>query len=370
MVVRVALLCGLLLGLGAVAARDRADVSSWDVSSLDALVDTSEDLGETEEQDPPTTAEAAGPVAAINQPVATAAAAAGSGNSSGVPTEPIVLPPPIFGGTEGDFLFKVTAHLGPTGVAGGSGQRELGETATAKAVATVEQSPVDKAYRSLFDLKPLFMGIQADIHRRRALVGGVCVMSLRDIVHEGICKEGHTSTSGACSMYSVPPMTVAMQALFKNAKTNFCKFNATDCDATLCYTYGGPVAADTGLQQSSYHTMQNIPIWVRVHKSVTNGTAVPTDTVITQSISFKITLEKAVFCEKMDPQQTPDGHVKVMNCHTSRRCQMLSLEHGECQLASSDTEPAPSVPCPTDLEFVKAVQAKEGELTSTMCSTL
>jgi len=358
------LLCSALLCAAAVAY-DHGDVSMLGESALkdlDRMVVSSQDLlGEM--QDPPTTAEAAGPVAAINEPVAEAASSSGNATADAADAKRVVLPPPIFGGTEGDFLFKVQANLPAAAVT------ELGESASVG--ATTDQTSVDKSYRSLFDLKPLFMGIQADIHRRRALLGGVCIMSLRDMVYDGICKKGHATANGGCSLYSVPPMTVAMQTLFKNAQTNFCKFNATGCDATMCYTYGGPVAPETGLPQASHHVMKDTPIWVHVHNKEGNGTAVPTDTVVTQLITIKMSLEKAVFCEKMEPpQQTPEGHVKVMNCHTSRRCQMLSLERGKCQLASSDTEPAPQTACPTDVEFVKAVEAKEGDLTTTLCSTL
>jgi len=374
---RSALCLALVVGLATCAQmqRDRHDVSlfSLDVGEIAGDESQEEEAAKQPADDAPPTAvdEQAGPVAALNQPIAAAAAAAGEASNETTPSTPVVLPPPIFGGTEGEMMFKVTAHL--------PAAQELGEDSTAfehsEAEAEEEESAAqsvgDKAYESLFDLKPLFMGIQADVHRRRALLGGVCLMSLNDVVNEGVCKKGHQSEDGSCSMYSIPPMSVAMQALFKNAKTNFCKFNASDCDATLCYTYGGPVATTTGLQESTSHVMKNYPIWVHQTALSGNGTASKTDQVITQMISFKISLEKVVFCEKIEPsQQTTDANVRVMNCYASRRCQMRSLVHNGCEEASSDTEPAPQITCPTDVSFVQAVQTKEKDIVATLCSTL
>lgn len=321
-------------------------------------------VGESAGEDPPTTTAASGAVAAANQAIADAAAQSGN-SSNGTQTESFTLPPAIMGGTNGEFVFEVQAV--PTS---SSESDIIGESADAQQPTFTEFS-IDKAYTSLFDLKPLFMGIQADIHRRRALLGGTCIMSLKDIVQSGICKEGHLQADGKCTFYLVPPMTIAMQTLFNNARTNFCKFNANDCDATMCYTYGGPVAPQTGLQESSYHVMNDVPIWVHMGSTSTNGTSIAVDQVYTQMISFKISLEKVVFCEKIDPPaQTPDGHVRTLSCHTSRRCKMMSLEHGTCRDASADTEPAPEVACPTDVPFIEQVQAKEKDITSTLCSQL
>jgi len=319
---------------------------------------------------PPETVVDSGEVAAVNQPAADFAAQGGNGttNSTGSGfAGPIVLPPAVMGGTYGEFTFQVTNPLPDDDSAGVT---SLGEGESSAQVPTQVTAAVDKTFSSLFDLKPLFMGIQADIHRRRALLGGVCVMSLNDIVHEGICKDGHLS-DGKCTMYSVPPMSIAMQTLYNNARTNFCKTNSSSCDATMCYNYGGPISP-AGQLESSYHVMDNMPIWVHVHESHPsgNGTSVATDQVVTQMISFKISLEKAVFCEKLNPTQTAAGDVKVLSCYTSRRCKMLSLEHKGCQDASSDQDPAPSIACPTDVSFIKAVQEKESALTATLCSSL
>ena len=183
-------------------------------------------------EDPPANVdENAAKVPAENQPVADALNQAGSANASTAnATEPLKLPPAIFGGMKGEFVFEVSTFL----PAVSADSTAIGESSSARArhgasnaaedVQPLQQTAttqltVDKAYTSLFDLKPLFMGIQADIHRRRALLGGKCLMSLNDVVQYGICKSGHSKEDGQCTLYSVPPMSVAMQTLFNRPQS-------------------------------------------------------------------------------------------------------------------------------------------------------
>jgi len=309
---------------------------------------------------PPTqAAPSSSPEAAKSKPEAKAAE-----TPLGNGTQPLRLgvPPPVYGGTEGDLLFAVTATAQPSETA------DLG-AAPATSVANVEPGAGAKAHRSLLDLKPLFMGIQADRMRRRSLLGGKCVLSLADVVFGKVCKD---KKKGQCTFYDMPPMSIAMQTLFKNAQTNYCKFNSTGCDASFCYTYGGPVDPKTGLQLYAHHAMDDYPIWVPHNSTVmVNGTKTIVEAVTTQMISFKVALEKVTFCEKLDPpRQTADGSVKTMSCYSSRLCKMEDLVHKKCFAASSHVKPAPEVKCPTDTAFTDEVKAKEATIPSVLCSQL
>ena len=147
---------------------------------------------------------------------------AGGGNTSNstnktvmkkVPKASFGLPPAIFGGSRGDFLANPAASAGVTL---NTGNRSSG-------------SPLAKSkhrnFNGLFDLKPLFMGLQADPVRSAAIVGNKCINSLAELhIDTGLCRLGsHNRTTNVCSDYSLPPMSVAMRALYLNAKTNFCK---------------------------------------------------------------------------------------------------------------------------------------------------
>jgi len=229
---------------------------------------------------------------------------------------------------------------------------------------------VDKANKSLFDLKPLFMGIQADRMRRRALLGGRCVLSLNELVYSSICAPGHM-VKGKCSRYTMPPMSVAMQGLYKNAQTTYCKYNST-CDASMCFNYGGPINPQTGMQVATAHEMKDYPIWITHNQTMKNKKVVPmNETVVAHMIDFRIELEKVVFCEKIDPPvQTADGVLKTLNCFASRRCRMDALTRKGCKEASAHRSPAPMTDCPTDPMWVNKTRAQENQITATLCAQL
>jgi hypothetical protein len=364
----------MLLVAGGLAA----GVFQGDVNTLDDLTTKVGDpfwsseveaLQESEDKDPPPTSkEASGSNgdAAKNKAMAskTQTPPANSTQAAGGAFDV----PPVFGGQEGDLLFAVSAVPAATAAQGAAGKSakpaELGE-ALAQPVVLPAAGP--KAHRDLFDLKPLFMGIQADRMRRRSILGGKCVLSLKELIYGRVCKQ---QKNGVCTFYDMTPMSVAMKTLFKNAQTNYCK-NST-CDASLCYTYGGPVDPKTGLELKQHHEMVDYPIWLPYNRTaVVNGTQKTQETVITQSISFKMALEKVTFCEKLSPAlQTEDGLIKTHRCFSSRSCKMQNLRQGKCHLASDHVEPPQEVGCPTEKPFTDKVKASVGSISPTLCSQL
>jgi len=336
-----------------------------------------------------------------------------------VPKASFGLPPAIFGGSRGDFLANPAASAGVTL---NTGNRSSG-------------SPLAKSkhrnFNGLFDLKPLFMGLQADPVRSAAIVGNKCINSLAELhIDTGLCRLGsHNRTTNVCSDYSLPPMSVAMRALYLNAKTNFCKMNPAGCDTSLCYTYGGTIDPKTGVETSEHQEMKNQAIWVNLRRNVLQPycnkncgkkTNQMDDQVITQMINFNVTMEKVVFCEKIGstskhakdrkkgakkvvktgrrllvlngtnssgslftkpagttekptnppPPPTPLEAQKKVSCFASRKCQVVNLEHGSCYNATSGKIPAEEITCPTGTAYRTDVAAKTNELVSTLCGNL
>jgi len=397
----------LVLTWLAVAVVGLRDATTPDIKSLDevALLDDGDSVAPPTSAAPPTKPQVdAQKVAAPAVEVVTQSTEV---KAAKLPSQE--LPPEITGGTEGSFSFAV----GPWG-------RQLGEvsdtkapakstTATAvkapaksksakaptkaegkgtmvpaagakskkntkkktKSLTKVARAVVDKSNKSLFDLLPLFMGIQANPVRRMAMLGGKCVQSLNDIVYSNLCKFGHKSKKdGSCSAYKMPPMSVAMQTLYKNAQTNYCK--NSNCDASLCVQYGGPTDA-RGLQTANAHVMKDYPLWTWHNQTMKNKKIVPTnETIIAQLVDFNITMKKVVFCEKIDPpMRTADGVLKSLNCHTSRRCKMESLQRKGCrEVSCKEGQKPPTIACPTDAMFVNKTRALENSITATLCAQL
>merc|ERR1712072_572937 len=279
-----------------------------------------------------------------------------------------------------------------------AGTKKKGKT-KAKPLA---KAAADKANKSLFDLKPLFMGIQADRKRRRGIFGK-CILGLNEIVLGSICnstmlkahkakkKKGSEENfleidevdeaapaaakkkkKSDCPGYILPPMSDAMQTLYRNARTNYCKYSSK-CDATMCYTYPGPVDRKTGLMSANYQEFKDQPIWITHNQTLVgnNTVALNQTKVWVQLVSFKIELEKVNFCEKINPPvQTVDGSLKTMSCFTSRRCRMVELTRGKCRDGTSDMATAPLAECPKDTLFKTRRKAKEQQITPMLCAQM
>lgn len=172
-----------------------------------------------------------------------------------------------------------------------------------------------------------------------------------------------------CPGYILPPMSDAMVTLYRNARTNYCKYS-NKCDASMCYTYPGPVDPKTGLQTANYQTFTDHPIWITHNQTLVGNQTVATNkTVFTQIVDFKIELEKVNFCEKLNPPvQTVDGNLKTMSCYTSRRCKMIELTRKKCRDATTDLATAPFVDCPKDTLFKSRRKAKEQQITTMLCA--
>jgi len=292
------------------------------------------------------------------------------------------LGPRIFGGTRGDMVFTVSAvnkELGETDEAPGKKSQKVTKGNKAKKSKkskknipgkTLARAASDKANKSLFDLKPLYMGIQADRKRRRGIFGN-CIASMNEMVLAKICKPGKM-VKGECMEFTLPPMSVAMQTIYNNVRTNYCRYNTKACDSIMCYTYPGPVDKQSGLPTARSHTMENYPLWIEHNQTLRNNQTVATNTTMyAHYISFKIELEKVNFCEKINPPaETVDGSLKTLNCYSSRRCKMVELTRKGCVEGSSSMTPAPKVNCPGDSLFASKRRARENAITAMLCAQI
>merc|ERR1719272_436123 len=285
-------------------------------------------------------------------------------NTSVVPVtkEQSDLGPQIVGGSQGtlEFASAATTQSEALLTSNASNVYELGEA---------EIAVVDKKNSVLFDLVPLFQGLQADRVRQRAIVGR-CAPNVNELVTSSICKPTNsTATDGACTELAMPAMSQAMQTLWKNAQTVFCK-HSPQCEASLCYKYPGPVDS-TGLASGApYEVFSNQPIWINHNQTIVeNATAFVEAMIVQQYVSFDIALEKIVFCESLTPARpTTAGYSQARDCHTSRKCTMKKLVRAHCVNPTSAESPAPVIPCPTDLDYITKLKVAELELTAVLCS--
>jgi len=295
-----------------------------------------------------------------------------SANATNASYTPITkgLGPRIFGGTQGELVFTVIPVNRELGESGDKVIADKVTAASTKPGIKLAKPASDKANKNLFDLKPLYMGIQADRKRRRG-VFGKCITSMNELVLSKICKPGKMA-QGKCMEYTLPPMSVAMQTIYRNVRTNYCKYNTSSCDTTLCYTYPGPTDPKSGLPTAQHHNMVDYPIWIEHNQTVKNNQTVAINTTaFTQIVSFKMELEKVGLCEKINPPvETVDGNLKTLNCYTSRRCKMTELTRKHCYDASSSMTPAPKVECPKDTLFAAKRRSRENAVTALLCSQI
>jgi len=209
--------------------------------------------------------------------------------------------------------------------------------------------------------------------------------------------------------------------------------NAAGCDSSLCYTYGGTIDPQTGMEQSEQQEMRNQKLWINMRRNIlepycnvncTKKQLQVDDQVIMQDISMNVTMEKVVLCEKIGsaskhakdrketakkgvgktgrrllarngtnssaagaslfsrkagttekptnpaPPPTPLEAKKKSSCFASRKCKVHSVEHGLCFNATSGKTPAEVITCPTGVAYRTDVAAKTNELVSTLCGNL
>lgn len=281
------------------------------------------------------------------------------------------LGPQIVGGESGSLMFDasgVTAAgelLLDNQTDASDAVSELSDMLGSSNETEVEKGPLDASFKSLFDLVPLFQGIQSDSIRQRAVVGR-CVLNVNQIVTASICAA--TNSSGNCTRHAVKPMSDAMFTLWKNAQSVYCKYNPA-CEASLCYKYPGAVDAD-GLAAAQVETFTNQPLWIQHNATaVENKTVSSNTTMVQQYVNFTMALEKIVLCEQLSPpRQTASAMVQTRNCHTSRRCKMERLTRGHCVDATSAKSPPTTIPCPVDTEYNIKLKLEETKLTSILCS--
>lgn len=272
------------------------------------------------------------------------------------------LGPRIVGGDQGTLGFESSALAQAGEAALNNPVQRLGE---GNETAAEQPAPEDKSNAGLFDLVPLFQGIQADRERQRALVGR-CAVRVNELVSSSACAENKTDASGACKEYKMPPMSDAMQALWKNAQSLFCKY--AGCEASLCYKYPGPVG-DDGLPVAAYESFKNQAIWIEHNQTTVEGKSVDSDLkIVQQYVSFDIELEKMVFCEKLAPSAAPSKVTQVRNCYTSRRCKMKKLVRGHCVDGASPANPPATIACPVDEDYMDKLKLQETELTAILCA--
>jgi len=225
---------------------------------------------------------------------------------------------------------------------------------------------VDEANAGLFDLVPLFQGVQADRARGRSIVGR-CIVNVNKTVNYNMCAPGMGNGTG-CSKYAISPMSDAMIQLWKNAQSMFCK-HTTNCEASLCYKYPGPVGPD-GMPAAPVESFTNQPLWIEHNMTVVNNASVPgNQTMVQQHLNFDMQLEKMVFCEYLSPPKLTDTSMMMTrSCLTSRRCAMKKMQRGFCADGTSTNEPPTDVPCPLDVQYLMKLKKQELALTSILCS--
>lgn len=287
------------------------------------------------------------------------------------------LGPQIVGGETGSYLFDSSpvAQRGELHFSEQSGispvTRQLGEAQQLRMrndtnATAPNTNIVDEANAGLFDLVPLFQGVQADRARGRSIVGR-CIVNVNKTVNYNMCAPGMGNGTG-CSKYAISPMSDAMIQLWKNAQSMFCK-HTTNCEASLCYKYPGPVGPD-GMPAAPVESFTNQPIWIEHNMTVVNNASVPgNQTIVQQHLNFDMQLEKMVFCEYLSPPKlTATSMMMTRSCLTSRHCAMKKMQRGFCADGTSTNEPPTDVPCPLDAQYLMKLKKQELALTSILCS--
>lgn len=154
------------------------------------------------------------------------------------------------------------------------------ESSSSTHETVIDSGRIDATFKSLFDLVPLFQGIQADSKRQRAVMGR-CVLNVNQIVTASMCAA--TNSTGNCTKYSVKPMSDAMFTLWKNAQSVYCKYSNA-CEASLCYKYPGAVDED-GLAASPVETFTNQPLWIQHNATSVENRSVPSGPTVCSILS-------------------------------------------------------------------------------------
>jgi len=264
-------------------------------------------------------------------------------SATALPDPMPAMPKPVFGGTQGDIL--------PDQASTSTSDNSPGTTSLFAAKTS--------NFQSLLDVKALFMGLSADPIRRRSIIDQKCILNMRDLHIDGMCSTALNATTGACdSAWALPPMTVAMTALYKNLKTTYCKLNAQQCEPALCFTYGGTVDND-GMETATSIQTGNYPLWI----PITGG-----NEIVYQQAKYKVSLEKVVFCERYAQAETVVGTNPKLSCHSARRCEVKEILHETCYNALANNVTGASVPCPSDADFRAKVAAKDTEVIGMLCA--
>jgi len=290
------------------------------------------------------------------------------------------LGPQIVGGEKGAFMFDAAPvaqrgelHLfdqswNSTQINSTRFGRELGQSVDL--TNSTDAPVVDESNNGLFDLIPLFQGVQADRNRQRAILGR-CILNVNEIVTAKVCTPGFGNKT-SCTKWAMNQMSDAMIQLWKNAQSMFCKYKS-DCEASICYKYPGPVGPE-GMPAAPSESFTNQPIWIEHDQTAVNNQSVPGNlTMVQQHLNFNAELEKMTFCELLSPPKATtsslgSGYMATRSCFTARRCKMTKLQKGFCVDGTSSNEPPTDIPCPVDNEYALKLKRQEVGLTTILCS--
>merc|ERR1712216_476492 len=160
-------------------------------------------------------------------------------------------------------------------------------------------------------------------------------------------------------------MSDAMNEIWANLQNNFiCSKKEQHCDATLCYTYPGPMNDDNE-PEADFHTLSMVPLSV-IHNKTEVG-----DTVLQQMVELDVKLEKINLCEKLNPELAVPGQAAMsqpMQCHTARKCQIVGTRFKDCYDGAE--EGRPGMMCPDDAAFIEKLVKAQMDVVMGLCNSL
>lgn len=162
-------------------------------------------------------------------------------------------------------------------------------------------------------------------HSRRSAVYNGCILSMgfntiSNVCGRKSCRRKHRKVligangkqKCSCSRWLMQKLPTPFQTTFRNAQKEFCKYSK-GCDASYCYS--PPINFDrrTGkLRAPGFKWVHHKMIDVKLSSGLT----------MSARVSIGASLEKAVWCEAINPPVMEHGKIKDKDCISFKQCSM------------------------------------------------